>query len=230
MTRKHLGISLLATLSLGLSPGSPILGAGPRDTQAHRRSQEATGDDLRLREKIRPAPRRSPAEHQKAEPAAMDLSPFLGTWLADESLPAGPDEEIHPVQRYLLLRLSHGKLQVKTLDYFPEKRARGQESGWNGTIILNSWNRITQTFTPAEDGTITVSLWGTDSVTPGPVTDFWWAVGKIWPEEQEGGPVLRYVTERGFHPTPRGNIWVPWDRTYKLVSREIDPKLARPLR
>jgi hypothetical protein len=152
------------------------------------------------------------------------LAPFLGTWLFTEQVQNLPDQEPYMVERYLLLKWLRGKLRVKTVDYLPTLGARSMESDWKGNIRVDRWNTTQQTFTPMPDGTISVGLSGSNGVGPTAYRTYWWAAGRLRLEEDEEGEILRFVTTRGYAPSSKGNAWRPFDRVYRLVSREIDPR------
>jgi hypothetical protein len=163
---------------------------------------------------------------KKAGSPPPELEAFLGTWLFTETLTDEKWQEPVEVERYLLLRWRKGRLRVKTLDYYPGLRTRGMESDWNGNIRVDRWNVEKQTFTPMPDGTISMGLSGTNGVGPLAGTTSWWAAGRLRLEAGEEGPVLRFITTQGYAPSSKGNAWRPLDRTYRLLSREIDPRFA----
>lgn len=168
-----------------------------------------------------------PAAEKTAVPDEA-LQPFMGTWLTEEEITPDGREDSFPIQRYILIRWHRGHLQVKTFDYLPDYKARNMESNWKGTIAIDRWNQTKQTFTLMPDSSISVGLSGTNGIGPMAKRTAWWAAGslELLPDD-ESGPRLRFHTFKGFAPASTGNAWKPIDRTYNLVSREIDPKQAR---
>ena len=164
------------------------------------------------------------SKDEKSDSPGPELEAFLGTWVYSETLEKSEWSKSHQVDRYLLLKWRKGRLRVKTFDYYPELRTRGMESDWNGSIIVDRWNIKKQTFTPMPDGTISVGLSGTNGVGAAASSTSWWAAGRLAIEEGEDGPVLRFETTLGHSPSSKGNAWQPLDRSYRLVSREIDPR------
>jgi hypothetical protein len=190
---------------------------------------DATGHDIAQKTETAPVatpPARAAETNTAGESDApgSELEAFLGTWIYTEVLENEKWPEPVTVERYLLLKWRKGRLRVKTVDYFPEKRTRGMESNWNGTIDVDRWNAQWQTFTPEPDGTISMALSGTWGLGPDAGSTYWWAAGRLAIEESDDGPILRYITNVGYAPAPTGNAWVPLDRSYRLVSREIDPR------
>jgi hypothetical protein len=172
-----------------------------------------------------PEAKKATGEDRKPDAPPPEIEAFLGTWVHTETLERAEWKESHQVDRFLLLRWRKGRLRAKTYDYYPALRARGMESDWNGNVIVDRWNVEKQTYTPMPDGTISVGLSGTNGVGPNAASTTWWAAGRLTIEEGENGPTLRFVTTQGFSPSSTGNAWRPWDRSYRLVSREIDPRL-----
>jgi hypothetical protein len=160
---------------------------------------------------------------EEADQAAL-VEPFLGTWVYADEVEQAAKIEPYPVERHLLLRWHNGRLKVKTYDYLPELRTRSRESDWNGTIRDERGNVTEQTFTPMSDGSLSVGLGGTTGIGPPAARKNWWAAGTITVENGEDGPVLRFQTTRGYVPSSKGNLWQPFDRAYRLVTREIDPE------
>lgn len=171
-----------------------------------------------------PAVAAEKSKDETVDSPGPEIEAFLGTWVHTETLERDEWRDTRQVERYLLLKWRKGKLRVKTFDYYPDLRTRGMESDWNGSIIVDRWNVENQTFTPMADGTISVGMSGTNGVGPAAASSLWWAAGRLTVEESEDGPVLRLVTTQGNAPSSKGNIWQPLDRTYRLVSREIDPR------
>jgi hypothetical protein len=175
-----------------------------------------------------------PAQASRAQaetPALPDdaLKPFLGTWFVEETISHEPGGKSFQMQRYILIRWHREHLQIKTFDYLPAYKARDMESDWKGTIAVDQWNQTRQTFTPMPDGTISVGLSGSNGIGNLASRNVWWAAGSL--ELVQGNDAeqrLRFRTIKGYAPTPKGNAWKPIDRSYVLVSREIDPKHARP--
>lgn len=176
-------------------------------------------------------PSADPPPVAEEKPAGPDeaLKPFLGTWLMEEEITQEAGADTIPIQRYILIRWHRERFQIKTFDYLPRYKARNMESNWHGTIAIDQWNQAKQTFTPMPDSTISVGLSGTNGVGPRAKRSTWWAAGslQLMPDD-ENGPQLRFHTFKGFAPSSTGNAWRPFDRTYHLVSRDIDPKQARP--
>lgn len=174
-----------------------------------------------------PSPDPAPAAEKPAGPGAA-LEPFMGTWLFEETIQQRNSEDSFQVQRYMLIRWYREHLQVKTFDYLPYYKARDMESNWKGTIAIDQWNQAKQTFTLMPDNTLSVGLSGTDGIAHLAKRNNWWAAGSIEVlTDDDAGPRLRFHTFKGFAPSATGNAWQPFDRTYHLVSREIDPKHAR---
>lgn len=167
----------------------------------------------------KPSP--GPAEGAEAEEL---IEPFLGTWVYSETVQPVAEVPPHAVERHLLIRWRSGRLLVKTFDYIPSVRARGRESDWKGTIREDQWNITEQTFTLRSDGSIGVSLGGTEGIGPVALKHYWWAAGSMEILDGEDGPILHYHTDQGYAPSPKGNLWKPIERKYRLVSRDIDPK------
>ena len=172
------------------------------------------------------------ARKDAESPALPDesLRPYLGTWFFEQTITHETTGESFQMQRYLLIRWHREHLQIKTFDYLPAYKARDMESDWKGTIAVDQWNQTRQTFTPVDDGTISVGLSGSNGIGTLASRNTWWAAGKLeLVDDGDGGKQrLRYRTTKGYAPSPKGNSWKPFDRTYELVSRDIDPKYARP--
>lgn len=161
------------------------------------------------------------------EPVAADLAPFLGTWMWEELIPVEGSDEPTQIQRYMLIRWHRGRFQVKTVDYLVDLKTRTQESTWSGLIAVDRWNQSKQTFTPMSDGTISVGLSGTNGIGPSAANFSWWAAGRLTllePEDETA--LLRFHTFKGYAPSARGNLWLPFDRTYRLLSRELDRRFS----
>jgi hypothetical protein len=163
---------------------------------------------------------RDPATREKAaSPPDPLVVPYLGTWMHSSTIQSKGGTI--PQESYILFKWHRGQLHVKTLDYLPTLQARLRESDWRGRITVDSWNEDTQTFTPRPDGSLSIGLGGSNLVGP-EGTAYWWASGRI--VLLEGGKKFRYVTEDGYAPSSKGNLWVPVDVTYDKISDEIDPR------
>ncbi len=210
MSRKHTIAALLGAL---------LLAALPPGTQAAPAEEPLA---------VRPGAGEERGARRQAAAPEPGVAPYLGTWVSRETVDQGvPGAEPYPVERYLLLRWARDTLKVKSVDYLPERRARGEESDWNGEIIVDRWNTSRHQFIPLPDGTLSVNFSGTNGIGPAAASAVWWATGRMTHGEDEEGPYLRLETTEGYAPSSKGNAWKPIQRTYRLVSREIDPQLAR---
>lgn len=179
-----------------------------------------------------PGPSQPAASGQEAarEPDPA-LVPFLGTWLMEETIVRKAPATPFRIHHHILIRWHNNRLRIKTLEYLPDLGTRNHVSDWNGTVPIDRWNQWKQTFVLMPDGTISVGLSGTNGFGVGAANFGWWASGSfVLLEDDEDGPQLRFYTDRGYSPTSKGNAWRPLDRTYHLVSREIDSKYLPPRR
>ncbi|MFQ5720775.1 MAG: hypothetical protein ACE5IK_14650 [Acidobacteriota bacterium] len=165
---------------------------------------------------------------QATAPAAPDpsIARYLGTWMHQETLHAQGSDQTALIEHYLLIRWHRGALEVKTVDYLPDRKVWGRRSNWKGKIRVDQWNVTTHTFTPRPDGIISVGFSGTNGVG-GSTRAAWWAAGTLTWEKDGAGTFLHLVTTRGYAPSTKGNAWQPMDRRYRQISTQVDARIDR---